>query len=83
MYLPTVLVLIILGLALRRHRPAVGRPLFIAVGVFLMSFTARTLDAPLCAYMPIGTHFLWHILNAVLLYLLARVAILHAPLSRK
>jgi hypothetical protein len=83
MYLPTVLVLIILGLVLPRHRPAVGRPFFIAVGVFLVSFTARTLDAPLCAYIPIGTHFLWHILNAVLLYLLARIVILHAPLSRK
>ena len=83
MYLPTVFVLIILPLALRGHRPSVGRPFFIAVAVFLMSFTARTLDAPLCAYIPIGTHFLWHILNAVLLYMLARIAILHTPLSRK
>jgi len=83
MYLPTVLVLIILGLDLRRHRPSVGKPFLIAVGVFLIAFTARTLDMPLCAYTPIGTHFLWHILNAVLLYLLARVAILHTPLSTK
>jgi hypothetical protein len=66
MYLPTVLVLIILGLDLRRHRPSVGKPFLIAVGVFLIAFTARTLDMPLCAYTPIGTHFLWHILNAVL-----------------
>jgi len=83
MYLPTVFVLIILPLALRGHRPSVGRPFFIAVAVFLMSFTARTLDAPLCAHIPTGTHFLWHILNAVLLYMLARIAILHTPLSRK
>jgi len=83
MYLPTVIVLIILALILRRDRPAVGRSFLIAVGIFLMSFTARILDAPLCAHTSIGTHFLWHILNAVLLYLLVRIAILHASHSRK
>ncbi|MBU2665238.1 hypothetical protein KOI35_17175 [Actinoplanes bogorensis] len=34
--------------------------------------TARTLDEPLCATLPLGTHWLWHCLNAVTLYLIAR-----------
>jgi hypothetical protein len=28
--------------------------------------------------LPIGTHFLWHLLNAVLLYILVRTAIVHS-----
>jgi hypothetical protein len=27
----------------------------------------RTLDEPFCATFPIGTHFLWHLLNALML----------------
>ncbi|NJN40478.1 MAG: hypothetical protein HC807_06085 [Gammaproteobacteria bacterium] len=36
-----------------------------------MSLTFRTLDRDLCAAIPLGTHFLWHLLNAVVLYRLA------------
>jgi hypothetical protein len=39
----------------------------------------RSLDMPLCAGWPVGTHFLWHLLNALLLYLLVRLVILHGP----
>ena len=79
LYLPTVVVLIAVGVHLIRERIPAGRPFLGAVGMFLLSFTARTLDAPLCEIVPIGTHFLWHLLNALLLFLLARIAILHAP----
>jgi hypothetical protein len=44
----------------------------------MLSFTARTLDAKLCTAFPIGTHFMWHLLNAVLLYILVRIAIAHS-----
>jgi hypothetical protein len=47
--------------------------------VFVLSFTARTIDIPLCSALPIGTHYFWHIFNATVLYLLVRVVILHAP----
>ncbi len=30
---------------------------------------------------PVGTHFIWHMLNAVLLYLLLRAAIHHGDFS--
>ncbi len=32
-----------------------------------VSLVLRSLDAPLCAANPLGTHFLWHLLNAVML----------------
>ena len=36
--------------------------------VFILSITARTLDLTFCSNLAIGTHFLWHILNAVVLF---------------
>ena len=35
-------------------------------GIFLISLAMRMADEPVCACIPIGTHFLWHILNAAL-----------------
>jgi hypothetical protein len=83
MYLPTLAAMLVFGLALiRRHREA-GRAFFVAAGVFLLSFTARTIDMPVCSALPIGTHYFWHIFNATVLYLLVRVAILHAPAEQQ
>ena len=45
-------------------------PVFLSsggAGLLVVSLTFRTLDEPLCAAIPLGTHFLWHILNAIML----------------
>jgi len=42
-----------------------------AAGLFAVSLTLRTLDQPLCPVWPAGLHFLWHGLNAAVLFLLA------------
>lgn len=69
-YLPALLVLLLCaGLLLPRNR-VVGRELLIAAGIFVASLSFRTLDEPLCGSVPFGTHFLWHLLNALLLGLL-------------
>jgi len=47
--------------------------------VFFAAFAARSSDMPVCDSFPLGTHFLWHLLNATLLYLLVRLAILKVP----
>ncbi len=46
-----------------------------AAGVFVVSVTLRTLDQPWCAAWPSGTHHFWHVLNAVVLFLVARQVI--------
>jgi hypothetical protein len=56
----------------RRHAPASTRWLGAATLVFLLSFSLRTLDMALCASWPLGTHFAWHMLNALVLYCCAR-----------
>jgi len=41
-----------------------------ATVLFIASLTLRALDLPLCKSFPLGTHFMWHIFNAVVMYLL-------------
>lgn len=79
LYLPTVLVLVIISWLLHRMASAAAPPMIGATAVFLLSLLARSLDTPLCSLFPQGTHFLWHLLNALLLFLLLRLAILYAP----
>lgn len=73
-YLPALIALGILApLAGRDWRWFAG-----AAAVFAVSLTLRTLDDPLCGQVPIGTHFLWHILNAVTLWLVSEAIIRRA-----
>ena len=53
--------------------------------VFAMSLTARALDRPLCAQFLIGTHWLWHLLNGIVLGSLIVTLIRHGkvPLTEK
>ncbi|ACA17138.1 conserved hypothetical protein [Methylobacterium sp. 4-46] len=70
-YLPALLALLGVGAALRASaRPArvqAGSAMLGLSGLFLASLAARTLDAPLCGAIPIGIHWLWHVMNAALL----------------
>ncbi len=54
----------------RRQDPAAGR-FAVAVGIFLGAVAVRTADLPLCERWPPGTHFVWHLLVACVLYLTA------------
>ncbi|SER31952.1 hypothetical protein SAMN05216188_11070 [Lentzea xinjiangensis] len=73
-YLPALLALLVLA-------PLAGRDwawFAGAAGVFAVSLTLRTLDEPLCGSIPSGTHFLWHVLNAVTLWLVSEAVIRRA-----
>lgn len=47
--------------------PALARDLGIGLGLMLTSMVFRSLDLPLCDSLPLGTHFLWHVLNGIML----------------
>ncbi|KAA5596254.1 ceramidase domain-containing protein [Blastochloris sulfoviridis] len=64
--------------AIARWRAA-GAGLLAAAGLFAVSLTARTLDMAVCAAWPLGTHALWHLLNAAALHRLLVTALRHAP----
>jgi hypothetical protein len=44
----------------------------VAGAIFALSLSLRGLDRDVCDYVPAGTHFLWHLLNGVVLYLVSR-----------
>ena len=50
-----------------------------AAVVFTCSLAFRSIDNRVCSDFPLGTHFLWHLLNGVVLYLLLRVLVANRP----
>lgn len=52
--------------------------LFMAAAVFGVSLTLRSVDMALCPAFHMGTHFFWHMLNGVVLYLSTRAYILNS-----
>lgn len=61
--------------ALDPARREAGRALLGVAALFGLSLLARTLDQAVCPVWPLGTHALWHLLNAVVLYGLIHAAI--------
>lgn len=53
-----------------------GAALLFAAATFAVSLTFRTIDAPLCETVPFGTHFMWHVLNGCVLFLVVRALVL-------
>ena len=78
MYLPTIVALLAIAASPIDWSAAARTSLFAAVGIFILSFAFRILDTPVCPAFPLGTHFLWHILNAGFFYLLLHAVILHS-----
>lgn len=76
-YLPVLLLIALLALALRRQAPDTARRLAVGAGIFAVSLTLRTVDRAVCPAFPLGTHFLWHLLNGLLLGWMIRALILH------
>lgn len=67
-YVPAILALLGVGLALLPRAPGTARSVLVTAGIFLVSLTFRTVDVASCGSLPLGTHFLWHVLNAAVLY---------------
>ena len=66
-YVPVPVLIVIYAVLLRRRAPALARGFVFGAGLLLVSLMARSVDETLCAQVPIGTHFLWHLLNAAML----------------
>lgn len=72
-YAPMLLGLVAMTVYAARARPPVGGAMLVATMLFVASLTFRTMDATVCASFPAGTHFLWHLINSLLLFRLVRV----------
>ncbi len=81
-YWPIALLIALYGIALRRLRPAFSTGLLAGAGLLTLSLAARSADLALCEAIPLGTHFLWHILNAVLLFWMIEIYRRHVESER-
>ncbi len=88
-YLPAFGALLLIGLWLSATRHAAAPCVLAGAGLFAVSLTFRTLDRTICPQTALltgrvlGTHFIWHMLNATLLYVLLSAAIRHGDLARR
>ncbi len=67
-YLPVPMLIFTYAALLAKRAPMTAWRLALGAAVLMFSLTFRSLDGPLCdATEGLGTHFLWHILNAIML----------------
>lgn len=79
-YLPPFLALIFFGIVTVRAGSPAGWYNIAAAGIFVASVTCRMIDPLVCDGLPLGTHFMWHALNGLMLgVILAAVARYGAP----
>jgi hypothetical protein len=74
------------AISLRHRHPATARGLGLGAAILVVSLVFRSLDDPLCPHVPTGTHFMWHILNGLMLGWMIEVYrrhILAAPPPRR
>ena len=72
-YAPALLATAALGVYHARTQPRARLALLAAAGLLAAAVLLRTVDHVVCPALPVGTHFLWHVLTAHVLYLFTRV----------
>ncbi len=78
-YTPGLMVTLVLGVFHAREQTVARFTLLAAAGVYLAALFFRTIDNEVCPVLPIGTHFLWHLLIGLVTYLAMRSLILSTP----
>ncbi len=76
-YVPVVVLIFAFAALTWQTKPETGRHLLVGGGILTLSLVFRTIDNSICNSVPIGTHFIWHLLNAVLLWWMVRALIRH------
>jgi FtsH-binding integral membrane protein len=66
-YAPVPILIAAYAVALRARAPETARGLAIGAAILVLSLFFRTIDQAVCPTIPIGTHFVWHLLNGVML----------------
>ncbi len=74
-YAPALLVIFVLGLYHYLSQKVERGLLLGAASIFLLSIFFRSIDNMICTQFVLGTHFLWHILNTLVIYLAMRALI--------
>ncbi|MBP1806232.1 ceramidase domain-containing protein [Rubellimicrobium aerolatum] len=78
-YWPVPALILLHAVLLRRRAPATARGFLAGAAILTASLIVRSLDGATCDTIPVGTHFLWHILNAIMLGWMIEVLGRHRP----
>lgn len=71
-YLSSMIALVMIAVYLHlKARPSSSHFLLAAI-IGVVSLFCRAIDRAVCDIWPLGTHFLWHLLNATLIYILLK-----------
>jgi len=76
-YWPVPILIAGYAVFLRHRSPTTARGLGLGAAILTVSLIFRSLDAPLCTTFPVGTHFIWHLLNATMLAWMIEVLRVH------
>lgn len=79
-YLPALGALIVVSMLLMERRHKAAPYVLAATLIFMVSILLRSLDMAYCGSVVVegrdtGTHFIWHLLNALVLFLLMRASL--------
>jgi hypothetical protein len=74
-YLPALVASVLVSIQLLRSGHPAQLNLSLASTIFFVSLIFRTADQVLCSFVTFGTHFIWHILNGLVLALYLEAAI--------
>lgn len=71
-YLSSMIALIMIAVHLHLKARPSSQYFMLAAIIGVCSLFCRAIDKEICPMLPIGTHFIWHSLNATLLYILLK-----------
>jgi len=71
-YLSSMIALIVIAVHLHLKARPSSQHFMLAALIGVCSLFCRAIDREICPMLPIGSHFLWHILNATLLFILLK-----------
>ncbi len=67
-YIPSLIALFLFSfITYRLHYVKMAKLTLLGLCSFIVSLTARSLDMSVCSSFPMGTHFIWHTLNGLLI----------------
>ena len=81
-YVPVPVLIVIYAVLLWSRHPQLARGFVAGAGLLMLSQLARSVDERVCMAVPLGTHFLWHLLNAVMLGWMIAVYVTHCRAHR-
>ncbi len=77
-YAPALIALLVFTFLTWRRRHPIAPWVMWATLAFVVSLIFRTVDLHLCTSVPFGTHFVWHLMNGLMVALLLQ-ALIRAP----